>query len=84
MRGHVHRFLQVFGLQPHRQDTFKLSTDPFFVEKLKDVIITDDAFGGAGPLLEEISAHVDGFGNIVVASGSAAVREAYEEEVVRA
>src|ERR687892_370151 len=34
----VHRFLQVFGLQPHRQDTFKLSTDPFFVEKLRDVV----------------------------------------------
>src|SRR6188472_1739134 len=34
----VHRFLQLFGLQPHRQDTFKLSTDPFFVEKLRDVV----------------------------------------------
>jgi putative transposase len=34
----VHRFLQVFGLQPHRQDTFKLSADPFFVEKLRDVV----------------------------------------------
>ena len=34
----VHRFLQVFGLQPHRQDTFKLWTDPFFVEKLRDVV----------------------------------------------
>lgn len=33
----VHRFLQVFGLQPHRQDTFKLSTEPCFVEKLRDV-----------------------------------------------
>jgi transposase len=34
----VHRFLRVFGLQPHRQDTFKLSTDPFLVEKLRDVV----------------------------------------------
>jgi transposase len=34
----VHRFLRVFGLQPHRQGTFKLSTDPFFVEKLRDVV----------------------------------------------
>ena len=25
----VHRFLQAFGLQPHRRDSFKLSTDPF-------------------------------------------------------
>ncbi|MGH6920521.1 MAG: IS630 family transposase [Geminicoccaceae bacterium] len=34
----VHRLLQVFGLQPHRQESFKLSTDPFFVEKLRDVV----------------------------------------------
>jgi putative transposase len=34
----VHRFLQVFGLQPHRRGSFKLSTDPFFVEKLRDVV----------------------------------------------
>jgi putative transposase len=33
-----HRFLQVFGLQPHRQDTFKLSTDPFCGEKLRAVV----------------------------------------------
>ncbi len=34
----VHRLLQVFRLQPHRRDTFKLSTDPFFIEKLRDVV----------------------------------------------
>ena len=34
----VHRFLQAFGLQPHRQESFKLSTDPFFIEKLRDVV----------------------------------------------
>lgn len=34
----VHRFLQAFGLQPHRRDNFKLSTDPFFIEKLRDVV----------------------------------------------
>ena len=34
----VHRFLRAFGLQPHRCDTFKLSTDPFFIEKLRDVV----------------------------------------------
>jgi putative transposase len=27
----------VFGLQPHRADTFKLSTDPFFVDKVRDI-----------------------------------------------
>jgi putative transposase len=34
----VHRLFQLFGLQPHRTRSFKLSTDPFFVEKLRDVV----------------------------------------------
>jgi putative transposase len=34
----VHRFLQAMGLQPHRRDSFKLSTDPFFIDKLRDVV----------------------------------------------
>jgi len=34
----VHRYFQLFGLQPHRTETFKLSTDPFFIEKLRDVV----------------------------------------------
>jgi transposase len=34
----VSRMWRAFGLQPHRQDTFKLSTDPFFVERLHDVV----------------------------------------------
>jgi putative transposase len=34
----VHRLFQLFGLQPHRTRNFKLSTDPFFVEKLRDVV----------------------------------------------
>ena len=34
----VHRLFQLFGLQPHRTRGFKLSTDPFFVEKLRDVV----------------------------------------------
>jgi putative transposase len=29
----VHRWLQTFSLQPQRQKHFKLSTDPYFVEK---------------------------------------------------
>ena len=33
----VHRWLKTFCLQPHRQKTFKISTDPFFVEKARDV-----------------------------------------------
>lgn len=34
----VHRWLQTFSVQPHRQETFKLSTDPFFVEKVRDIV----------------------------------------------
>jgi len=34
----VHRVWQAFGLQPHRQKQFKLSTDPFFVEKVRDIV----------------------------------------------
>ncbi|HKF01691.1 MAG TPA: IS630 family transposase, partial [Candidatus Sulfotelmatobacter sp.] len=34
----VHRIWHAFGLQPHRQKHFKLSTDPFFVEKVRDIV----------------------------------------------
>jgi len=34
----VHRIWKAFGLQPHRQDTWKLSKDPQFVAKVKDVV----------------------------------------------
>ena len=37
-RPTVHRILKAFGLQPHRQRTFKLSSDPFFVEKVRDIV----------------------------------------------
>jgi putative transposase len=33
----VHRIWAAFGLQPHRQGHFKLSTDPFFIEKVRDI-----------------------------------------------
>ena len=33
----VHRLFQVFAVQPHRSRTFKLSNDPFFVEKVRDI-----------------------------------------------
>jgi putative transposase len=29
---------RAFGIQPHRQKHFKLSTDPFFVEKVRDIV----------------------------------------------
>jgi len=34
----VARYLAMFGVQPHRSKSFKLSTDPFFIEKLRDVV----------------------------------------------
>jgi putative transposase len=37
-KSSVQRYLALFGVQPHRSRGFKLSTDPFFVEKLRDVV----------------------------------------------
>jgi transposase len=37
-RSTVQRIWDAHGLQPHRVETFKLSTDPAFVEKLTDVV----------------------------------------------
>lgn len=34
----VSRIWRAFGLQPHRSETFKLSTDPLFVEKVRDIV----------------------------------------------
>ena len=34
----VQRVWRAFGLQPHRMETFKLSTDPGFVAKVRDVV----------------------------------------------
>ena len=34
----VHRIWNAFSLAPHRTETFKLSTDPQFVEKVRDIV----------------------------------------------
>lgn len=34
----IHRIWKAFSLQPHRTETFKLSTDPLFVEKVRDIV----------------------------------------------
>lgn len=34
----VSRIWRAFGLQRHRQETFKLSSDPMFVEKVRDIV----------------------------------------------
>ncbi len=36
-RETVRRIWNAFGLQPHRAETFKLSGDPLFVEKVRDI-----------------------------------------------
>lgn len=37
-RQTVSRVWRAFGLKPHRSETFTLSTDPLFVEKVRDVV----------------------------------------------
>ncbi len=32
------RIWRAFGLQPHRTETFKLSKDPYFIEKVRDIV----------------------------------------------
>jgi transposase len=34
----IGRIWRAFGLKPHRSETFKLSSDPFFIEKVRDVV----------------------------------------------
>ena len=37
-RSTVQRVWKAFGLQPHRSESFSLSKDPYFVEKVRDVV----------------------------------------------
>jgi transposase len=34
----VQRYFALFGVQPHRAQTFKISPDPFFIEKVRDIV----------------------------------------------
>ena len=34
----IRRIWRAFGLQPHRSETFKLSSDPLFVDKVRDIV----------------------------------------------
>jgi len=34
----ISRIWRAFVLQPHRRESFKLSSDPFFVEKVRDIV----------------------------------------------
>lgn len=37
-QGSIVRIWHAFGLKPHMEDTFKLSSDPYFIEKVRDVV----------------------------------------------
>ena len=37
-KSSVQRYLALFGVQPHRSKSFKLSNDPFFIEKVRDIV----------------------------------------------
>jgi transposase len=37
-KSSVGRYFVLFGVQPHRSKSFKLSTDPFFVEKVREIV----------------------------------------------
>lgn len=37
-RATVHRIWRAFRLEPHRTESFKLSNDPLFVEKVRDIV----------------------------------------------
>jgi hypothetical protein len=37
-RSTIHRVWRAFGLQPHRTETFKLSSDPLLVDKVRDIV----------------------------------------------
>ena len=45
----VQRYLRLFGVQPHRSKTFKLSTDPRFVEKVQRSSTPAGSNGGDAP-----------------------------------
>lgn len=37
-RASIHRIWQAFSLAPHRAETFKLSKDPLFIDKVRDIV----------------------------------------------
>jgi hypothetical protein len=37
-RSTVNRIWRAFALQPHRTETFKLSKDPLFIDKVRDIV----------------------------------------------
>src|SRR5208283_2282580 len=37
-RASIHRIWRAFSLAPHRTETFKLSKDPLFIDKVRDIV----------------------------------------------
>lgn len=37
-KSSVQRYFKLFGLKPHRTESCKLSTEAFFIEKLREVV----------------------------------------------
>jgi len=37
-RSSIHRVWRAFALAPHRTESFKLSTDPLFIDKVRDIV----------------------------------------------
>jgi hypothetical protein len=37
-RASVHRISRAFALQPHRSESLKLSKDPLFIDKVRDIV----------------------------------------------
>ena len=37
-RASIHRIWRAFSLAPHRSETFKLSRDPLFIDKVRDIV----------------------------------------------
>lgn len=50
-KSSVQRYLSLFGVQPRRTTGFELSTNPFFVEKVRDVVGLHVKFPGPRPRL---------------------------------
>ena len=55
----VSQIWRAFGLAPHRQDSWKLSKDPLFIEKVRDVVglVSEPARAGGRALLDEKVRH---------------------------
>lgn len=45
----------MFWLQPHHSRSFKLSSDPFFIEKVRDIVGLYDAVSALGKVRKTVA-----------------------------